>query len=87
MLDSESETFVVHVISFNSNMLPCFSPLRLNIYLSQRPQISGLITGKTLTKIPTKYLDFADILSLDLASILYEYTGINTYPIKLFKGQ
>ena len=38
-------------------------------------------------KIPTEYLDFADVFSLDLASELPKYTGINDHAIELVDGQ
>ena len=59
----------------------------LNVYPSQGPQISGLIAEETFTKIPTEYLDFADIFSSDLVSELPEYTGINDHTIELVNGQ
>ena len=39
------------------------------------------------TKVPVKYLDFADILSLDLASKLPEHTEINNHAIPLVDDQ
>ena len=47
----------------------------------------GLIVKKAPTKIPTKYSDFADIFSLDLASEFPNYTGINNHIIKQVDGQ
>ena len=40
-LDLESETFVIHIASLNSNMLPNSSLLRLNIHPIYRHQVSG----------------------------------------------
>ena len=59
-LDSEHETYIVHVASPGS--------LPLNVHPSRRPQISGLIAEEAPTKVPAKYLDFADVFSPDLAS-------------------
>ena len=42
---------------------------------------------EALTKVPNKYSDFVDVISLDLASKLFEYTGINDHAIKLVNGQ
>ena len=78
-LDSEHDTYVVHVASLSSTPL--------DVHLSRRPQISGLIAKKTPTKVPNKYTDFADVFSPDLASELPEYTGINDHTIKLVDGQ
>ena len=81
MLDPESETFVVYVISLSSDTSPSFSPL--DVHPSRRPQISSLITEKAFTKVPAKYSDFVDIFSPDLTSELPKYTGINDHVIKL----
>ena len=79
VLDLEHETYIVHIASLNS--------IPRNVNLSQRPQISGSIAKKALTKVSNKYADFADICSSDLVSKLSEYTGINDYTIKLVNGQ
>ena len=80
-LDPEHETYVVHVASFSSTSLASF-----NIYPSQRPQISGLIT-EDATKISAEYSDFVDIFSPDVAFELPEYTRINNHAIELVKSQ
>ena len=46
-----------------------------------------MIAEEALTKVPAKYLDFADVFFPDLASELPEHTGINDYAIKLVDGQ
>ena len=74
-LDLEYKTFVVYVASLS------FIPL------NTRPQISGLIAEKALTKISAKYLDFTDIFFPDLASKLPKHTEINNHIIKLVDGQ
>ena len=66
-LDSEHETYIVHVGSVSSDVLSSSS---LNIYPFHRPQISGLIAEGALTKIPDEYSDLADVFSPDLASEL-----------------
>ena len=78
-LNPEHKTFVIHVASFSSTPL--------NVHLFYRPWISGLITKKALTKIFNKYVDLADVFSLDLVSKLFEHTGINNHAIKLVDGQ
>ena len=84
-LDPESEIFVVHVVSLDSNVSPSFFPL--NVYPSCRPQVSGLIAEEASTKVPAEYSDFADVFSLDLASKLPKHTGINNHAIELVNGQ
>ena len=80
-LDSEHETYVVYIGSVNSNALLSSSPL--DVHPFRRPQISGLIAEKAPIKGPAKYLDFADISSLNLASELPELTDINNHTIEL----
>ena len=84
--DSEHETYVVHIGSVSSIVLPNFSLLELNVHLFHRPKISGLVAEKTLIKVLAKYSDFANIFSSDLISKLPEHTKINDYAIKLVDG-
>ena len=84
-LDREYKTYVVHVRLVSSNALPSSSPL--NVHLLKRPQISGLIAKKAPTNVPAKYLDFADVFSLNLAFKLSKYTGINNHAIELVDNQ
>ena len=87
-LDSEYETYIVYVTSLSSTPLVAFlGSIPLNIHPSQRPQIFGLIAKETPTKFPAKYLDFANVFSPDLASVLLEHTGINHHAIKLVDDQ
>ena len=79
VLDPESETFVVHVTSLSSNASPSSS--LLNIYHFRRSQVFGLIDEEAPTKVPGKYLDFADVFSPDLVSELPEHTKINDHVI------
>ena len=82
-LNPKSEIFVVHIASLSSDVLPSSSPLKLDVHLSRRPQISGLIAKEAPTKVFAKYSDFVDIFSPDLASELAEHTGIKYHTIKL----
>ena len=59
----------------------------MDVHPSWRPQISGLIAEEASTKVPTKYSDFADVFSPDLASELPEHTRINDHAMKLVDGQ
>ena len=81
-LDPEHETYIVHVASLSSTPL-----VSLDVHPSRRPQVSGLIAKVALTKVPTKYSDFADVFSPDLAFKLPEHTGINDHAIKLVDSQ
>ena len=81
-LDPEHKTYVVYVASLSSTPLAF-----LNIYPFWEPWISGLIAEKTPTKVPTKYSDFTDIFSPDLATKLPKYTEINTNAIDREEGK
>ena len=84
-LDLEHETYVIYVGSVVSIALP--SPSPLDVHPFYRPQIAGLMAKKTLTKVHAKYLDFADVFFLDLASKLPRYTKINDHAIELVDSQ
>ena len=79
VLNENSETFVVHVVSLSSTPL--------DVHPSRRPQISGLIAEEASTKVPDEYTDFADVFSPELVAELPKYTGINNHPTKLVNGQ
>ena len=84
-LDSEYETYIVHINSVSSIVLPSSS--LLDVYLSRRLWIAGLIVEKASTKIFDKYSNFADVFFPDLASKLSEYTKINDHAIKPVHSQ
>ena len=46
-------------------------------------QIAYLKADKAFTKVPNKYIDFADVFSRKLAAKLFKHTIINNYTIKL----
>ena len=87
MFELEHKTYIVHVGSVTSIVLPSFFLLDADIHLFYRPQISGLIAKKASIKVLAKYLDFADVFSWDLASKLSKHTRINKYTIKLVNSQ
>ena len=76
-LDEESETFVVHVAILEAPLVG------IAIHLSQAAQISALIQDGASTKVPPKYVDYADVFLFDLAMKLSEKTGINEHAIEL----
>ena len=72
MLDENSETFVVHIASFN---------LAPGIYPDKTVQIASLLTEKV--KILDKYSDFADILLEKKALVLPKRNELNEHVIDL----
>ena len=79
----EHKTYIVHVGSVNSVASPSFSLFELNVHPFRRPQVSGLIVEKVLTKVVNEYVNFADVFFLDLAFELSKHTGIHNHIIKL----
>ena len=77
--DSGHETFIIHVVFLRS----LSSTQESDIHHSRRTQIAALVANEALTSISTKYSDFADVFSLELALKLSEYIGINDYTIEL----
>ena len=53
------------------------------MYPLRRAQIAHLKADKALSKVSSKYADFADVFSPKLVTELLEHTGINDYTIKL----
>ena len=76
-LDEESETFVVHVAALEALLAG------MAIHPSQKAQILALIQDEALTKVSSKYEDYADVFSFDLAMELPENTGINKHAIEV----
>ncbi len=50
---------------------------------SKKAQIAHLKADKALKKVPSKYVDFADVFSSKLAAKLLKYTSINNHAIEL----
>ena len=84
-LNPEYEIYIIHMEFVNSVVL--LSSSLLNVHFFRRPQIAGLIVEKALTKVSTKYSDFADVFSPALASKFPKHIGINDHAIKLINGQ
>ena len=55
----------------------------MTIHPSQESQILALIQNETLTKVPSKYKDYADLFLFNLAIELPKNTGIKKHAIKL----
>ena len=79
ILNPKHEIFIVHVAFLSSTLL--------NVHLSCKFQISGLIAEEASTKVLNKYINFVDIFSLDLVSELPKYIKINNHTIKLVESQ
>ena len=54
---------------------------------SKRAQIAYLKADETLTKVPSKYADFADVFCSKLAVELLKYMRINDHTIELVDDQ
>ena len=79
VLDPGYETFIVYVASLKSPS----NTQEGDVYPFCKAQIAALVANEVLISISTKYSDFADVFSPELASKLLEYTGITDHAIKL----
>ena len=77
--DPEYETFVVDVAFLESPS----STQEGDVHPLCRAEIAALVANEVPISISTKYSDFADIFSPELASKLPEYTEINDHAIEL----
>ncbi len=75
-LDLKYKAFVVHVA-----VLSVVSSDK--VHPSKRTQIAHLKADKAFFKVPSKYIDFAEVFSPKLTTKLPEYTRINNYTIEL----
>lgn len=57
----------------------------MNVYLDCKVQIAALIADKALITISVEYSDFANVFFKKSATILLEYTKMNTHTIDLGK--
>ena len=81
-LDPKYKTFIIHIASFSSILFT-----NLDVHLSRRLEITGLIVKEALIKIFAKYTNFTDIFFPNLAFKLFEYTKINNHAIELIDSQ
>ena len=77
-LDENSVIFVVHVAAL--------AALELAILPCRAPPLAVLQQDKARTKIPSEYVDYVDVFSLDLAMELIKNIGINKHAIELIVG-
>ena len=80
-LDADSETFVVHVAVLD------IKGTNMAVYPSWAAQIGLLKANKAPTTVPTKYSNYTDVFSSELAAKLPEHTGINNHAIELEDGK
>ncbi len=80
VLDLDHEAFVVHIAALSVN-------LGDKVHPSRKAQIAHLKTDEALTKVPSKYANFADIFSPKLVVELPEHTRINNHAIELVDDQ
>ena len=78
-LNKNSVIFVVYVAALEA--------LKLAIHLSQAPLLAALQQDKAPIKIPSEYIDYTNVFSLDLAMQLPENTSINKHAIELIEGK
>ncbi len=57
------------------------------VHTSKKAQIAHLKTDKVITKVSSKYIDFADVFLLKLAAKLLERNEINNHAIELIADQ
>ena len=60
---------------------------KLTIHLERKAQIASLKAKKAFVSIPVEYLDFANIFSKKLATVLPEHTKINMHAINLERAK
>ena len=78
-LDEKSQTFGVHVAALEALLWSA----EMMIHLAQAAQIAALKHNKAPTEILSKYTDYADAFSFDLAMGLPKNIGINDNAIEL----
>ena len=75
-LDLEHEAFIVYIAVLNIDLDDEMHP-------SRKAQIAHLKADEAPTKVPSKYIDFADVFSPKLAIELSKYMKINDHTIEL----
>ena len=78
-LEENSETFVIHIAALED--------LELAIHPSRTLILAVLQEGQALIKILLEFVNYAEVLSPDLAMQLLKNTGINKYAIELIKDK
>ena len=82
-LDEVSKTFVVHIVALQSSARSA----EMTMHLSQAAQITAWKQNEAPTKILSKYANYADIFSFDLAMELPKNVAISKHAIELQDGK
>ncbi len=72
----EHKAFIIYVATFSIN-------LDDKMHFSKKAQIVYLKADEVLTKVLSKYIDFADVFLPILAVELFKHKKINNHTIKL----
>ena len=75
-LDPEYETFVIHIAALSLDPGD-------EVHPSRKAQIAHLKADGVFTKVLSKYADFVDLFSPELAAKLFKHTRINNHAIEL----
>ena len=78
-LDTDSETFVVHVAIREQEKMP--------VYSKRQAPIGALLFNKALTEVLAEYSDYSNVFSAEYVAKLPENTGMNEHAIKLEEGK
>lgn len=78
-MDEDSKTFVIYMIILKAT--------RIMIHSFQETQIAARQWNKALTKLQSKYVDFAAVFYFDLAIKLLKNTSTKKYAIELVEGK
>lgn len=78
-MNENAKTFVIYVVTLSTSVV--------QVYPSCQVQFELLLANKALTKVPSKYSDYADIFLFNRVMELSEKIDINKYAIKLLKGK
>lgn len=80
-LDKNSEMFIIYIITLET------SQLVILVHLFQRSLLAALQLDMTTTKNFSRYVDYADVFSSDLAIELLKNTNMNEHIIKLIESK
>ena len=82
-LNEKFQTFMVYVSALEALL----GSAGMTMHLSEAAQIAALKQDKAPTKVLSKYTNYADIFSFNLAMELPKSTGINEHIIELQDGK
>ena len=87
-LDKNFEIFVVHIAALKVSIVMLIHPLRTSqIQGLDKPILAVLQWDKAPIKISSKYTDYINVFSLDLAIELLENMEMNKHAIELIDGK